>query len=179
MIRQGGQVEYDLSWISQNPLFFLLVPLVLTVLQICLSLPQLEEGEGRALRFDAFEALFLLAWFLFVPTLWALGTYFALWHSLRHGLRILWMDESGKRSLLKGTYLRLKVRWIQISGLMTVLALVGLWFLLALPLSFRGIQLDWLGKAMLGISILTLPHTVVVSLMDYFQLSQPKESEQS
>ena len=151
MIRQGGQVDYDLSWISQNPLFFLLVPLLLTVLQICLSLPQLQDGEGRALRFDAFEALFLLAWFLFVPTLWAL-------------------DESGKRSSLEGANLRLKVRWFQISGLMTVLALVGLWFLLALPLSFQGIQLDWLGKAMLGISILTLPHTVVVSLMDRFQL---------
>jgi F0F1-type ATP synthase assembly protein I len=82
------------------------------------------------------------------------------------------MDESGKRSLLEGAYLRLKVRWFQISGLMTVLALVGLWFLLALPLSFRGIQLDWLGKAMLGISILTLPHTVVVSLMDRFQLQR-------
>ena len=49
MIRQGGQVDYDLSWISQNPLFFLLVPLLLTVLQICLSLPQLQDGEGRAL----------------------------------------------------------------------------------------------------------------------------------
>ncbi len=170
MIRQGGQVDYDLSWISQNPLFFLLAPLLPTVLQICLSLPQLKDGEGKALCLDAFEALFLLAWFLFVPTLWALGTYFGLWHSLRHGLRILWMDESGKRSMLEGAYLRLKLRWIQITGLMTLLALLGLWFLLALNLSFRGIELDWLGKAMLGISILTLPHTVVVCLMDRFQL---------
>tara|TARA_B100000242_G_C43039368_1_gene484769 strand:+ start:904 stop:1986 length:1083 start_codon:yes stop_codon:yes gene_type:complete len=170
MIRQGGQVDYDLSWISQNPLFFLLAPILPTVLQICLSLPQLKDGEGKALCLDAFEALFLLAWFLFVPTLWALGTYFGLWHSLRHGLRILWMDESGKRSMLEGAYLRLKLRWIQITGLMTLLALLGLWFLLALNLSFRGIELDWLGKAMLGISILTLPHTVVVCLMDRFQL---------
>ena len=53
---------------------------------------------------------------------------------------------------------------------MTVLALLGLWLILSMPLYFRGIQLDWLGKAMLGISILTLPHTVVVCLMDRFQL---------
>ena len=26
MIRQGGQVEYDLSWVSQNELFFLSSP---------------------------------------------------------------------------------------------------------------------------------------------------------
>jgi hypothetical protein len=80
------------------------------------------------------------------------------------------MDPTGKKSLLTGAYLKLKARWLQISGLMTVLALVGLWFLLALPLKFRGIELDWLGKAMLGISILTLPHTIVVCLMDRFQL---------
>ena len=36
-------------------------------------------------------------------------------------------------------------------------------------LAFRGMQLDWLGKAMLGISILTLPHTIVVCLMDRLQ----------
>ena len=79
-------------------------------------------------------------------------------------MRIIWLDPTGKQSLVAGAYLKLKARWLQISGLMTILALVGLWFLLALPLSFRGIQLDWLGKSMLGISILTLPHTVVVCL---------------
>jgi hypothetical protein len=87
----------------------------------------------------------------------------------------LWIDPAGKQSLLIGAYLKLKARWLQISGLMTILALLGLWFLLALPLSFRGIQLDWLGKAMLGISILTLPHTIVVCLMDRLQYSK-KES---
>lgn len=169
MIRQGGGVESDLSWISQNAIFFLLVPLGLTLLQLLISLQKLEKGEQRAWRLDAFESFFLFVWFLTVPTLWALGTYFALWHSLRHGLRILWLDESGQKNLVGKTYLRLKLRWLQITGLMTVLALVGLWLLLALPLSFRGIELDWLGKAMLGISILTLPHTVVVCLMDRFQ----------
>ena len=149
MIRQGGGVESDLSWISQNAIFFLLVPLGLTLLQLLISLQKLEKGEQRAWRLDAFESFFLFVWFLTVPTLWALGTYFALWHSLRHGLRILWLDESGQKNLVGKTYLRLKLRWLQITGLMTVLALVGLWLLLALPLSFRGIELDWLGKAML------------------------------
>ena len=59
-----------------------------------------------------------------------------------------WMSPA--KNLVGKTYLRLKLRWLQITGLMTVLALVGLWLLLALPLSFRGIELDWLGKAMLG-----------------------------
>ena len=107
-----------------------------------------------------------------MPPLWAIGSYFALWHSLRHGLRILWTDEPGRQHLVQGRYLLVKARWLQLTWLMTALALVGLWFILSLPLSFRGIQLDWLGKAMLGISILTLPHTVVVCLMDRIQLAK-------
>ena len=76
--------------------------------------------------------------------------------------------------LQSSQFLKLKFRWLQLTGLMTLLALVGLWFILALPLNFRGIQLDWLGKAMLGISILTLPHTVVVCFMDKLQLNRVK-----
>ena len=48
MIRQGGGVESDLSWISQNAIFFLLVPLGLTLLQLLISLQKLEKGEQRA-----------------------------------------------------------------------------------------------------------------------------------
>ncbi len=172
MIRQGGRVDIDLFWVSANQLFFLAFPLSLTIVQLMVSFFQIEKDEKLAWKLDLYEACFLFLWFLFLPPLWALGIYFALWHSLRHGLRIIWMDPVGKLSLAEGAYLKLKARWLQISGLMTILALVGLWFLLALPLSFRGIQLDWLGKAMLGISILTLPHTVVVCLMDRLQLKK-------
>ena len=172
MIRQGGQVDNDLAWISQNHFFFLLIPLILTVLQLGFSVIQLHRNERRAWVIDFAEACILFLWFLLIPPLWALGIYFGLWHSLRHGLRIMWMDSIGKESLITNSYFKLKVRWLQISSLMTVLALVGLWFLLALPLEFRGIEIDWLGKAMLGISILTLPHTIVVCLMDRFQLKK-------
>lgn len=174
MVRQGGGAEYDLLWISQNPLFFLLLPLGLTGLQLLLSFPKLKEGEGRSFGFDLLEAGLLFLWFLLVPPLWAIGSYFALWHSLRHGLRILWIDQQGRAQLQERQFLKLNLRWLQLTGLMTVLALVGLWFILALPLNFRGIQLDWLGKAMLGISILTLPHTVVVCLMDRLQIKGVK-----
>ncbi len=177
MIRQGGSVEYDLSLISQFSYCFLLIPSVLTVLQLLLSSRKLKEGEGRAFALDCLESLFLFLWFLLVPPLWALGSYFSLWHSLRHGLRILWMDSVGQQYLLEGSYFRLKGRWLQITGLMTFIALVGMWFMLSLPLSFKGIELDWLGKAMLGISVLTLPHTVVVCLMDHFQLRSLKPED--
>jgi len=54
--------------------------------------------------------------------------------------------------------------------LMTLIALIGMWIIFALPFSVRGIELDWLAKALIGISVLTLPHTVVVCCMDKIQL---------
>jgi len=170
MVRQGGGSEQNLEWITQNQILFLMVPLLLIGFQIIGSLLKHTQEERVAFCTELLEPAFLFIWFLWVPPLWALGTYFALWHSLRHGLRILWMDQAGRKDLLGGHFLRIKGRWLQLTSLMTVLALLGLWLILSMPLYFRGIQLDWLGKAMLGISILTLPHTVVVCLMDRFQL---------
>ena len=170
MVRQAGHPENtDLSWISENPAFFLYVPAILLSVQLLLSFLFKNKGEGRPILIDLCEGVFLFAWFLVVPTIWALGLYFALWHSLRHGLRILWLDNSGRTNLQNRAYLLVKARWLQLTSLMTILALIGLWLILSLPLHFQGIELDWLGKAMLGISILTLPHTVVVCLMDKFQ----------
>ncbi|PDH31433.1 MAG: beta-carotene 15,15'-monooxygenase, partial [Puniceicoccaceae bacterium MED-G30] len=109
-------------------------------------------------------------WFLFVPPLWAIGCYFALWHSLRHTLRILSTDTSGSQLLESSQYFKLNIRWLQLSSLMTLIALIGMWIIFALPFSLRGIELDWLAKALIGISVLTLPHTVVVCGMDRIQL---------
>jgi len=170
MIRQGGGSEQSLEWITQNQILFLMVPFLLIGFQMIGSLLTHTQEERVAFCTELLESTFLFIWFLWVPPLWAIGTYFALWHSLRHGLRILWMDQAGRKDLLGGHFLRIKGRWLQLTSLMTVLALLGLWLILSMPLYFRGIQLDWLGKAMLGISMLTLPHTVVVCLMDRFQL---------
>ena len=172
IVRQGGGSEVSLGWITQNQILFLIVPLLLISLQIICSLLKHKQEERIAFCTELLESAFLFIWFLWIPPLWALGTYFALWHSLRHGLRILWMDEVGRKNLLGGHFLKIKGRWLQLTSLMTVLALFGLWLILSMPLYFRGIQLDWLGKAMLGISILTLPHTAVVCLMDRFQLKK-------
>ena len=172
MVAQGGGTLVRLDWVTENQILFLLLPTGFVVLQFLFCLLNLRPGEGRALLTDFVEASVLFAWFLLLPPLWAIGSYFALWHSLRHGLRILWTDGQGRRHISEGRFLRVKARWLQLTWLMTALALVGLWFILSMPLTFRGIQLDWLGKAMLGISILTLPHTVVVCLMDRIQLAK-------
>ena len=170
LVNSGGQASYQAEWVSNYPLFFILIPLGLTILSLIAASICISKEEIRPLCVDSIESVALFGWFLFIPALWAIGCYFALWHSLRHALRILATDTTGSQLLDSKQYLKLKIRWLQLTGLMTLIALIGMWIIFALPLSVRGIEVDWLAKALIGISVLTLPHTVVVCFMDKIQL---------
>ena len=170
LVSSGGQASYQAEWVSSYPLVFLMIPLGLTILSILAASICISKEEKRSFCIDSIESIALFGWFLFIPALWAIGCYFALWHSLRHSLRILSNDTIGSQLLDSNQYLKLNIRWLQLTGLMTLIALVGMWIIFALPLSVRGIELDWLAKALIGISVLTLPHTVVVCCMDKIQL---------
>ena len=170
LVSSGGQASYQAVWVSSYPLVFLLIPLGLTIVSLIAAAISMSKKEIRPLCIDSIESVALFGWFLFVPALWAIGCYFALWHSLRHALRILSTDSTGSQLLDSKQYLKLNIRWLQLTGLMTLIALIGMWIIFALPLSVRGIELDWLAKALIGISVLTLPHTIVVGFMDKIQL---------
>ena len=170
LVSSGGQASYQAEWVSSYPLFFLLIPLGLTALSLLAASICISKEEKRPLYIDSIESIALISWFLFIPALWAIGCYFALWHSLRHTLRILSTDTTGSQLLDSKQYLKLNIRWLQLTGLMTLIALIGMWIIFALPFSVRGIELDWLAKALIGISVLTLPHTIVVCCMDKIQL---------
>ena len=170
LVSSGGQASYQAEWVSSYPLVFLLIPLGLTILSLIAASICMSKKEIRPLCIDSIESVALFGWFLFVPALWAIGCYFALWHSLRHSLRILSTDTTGSQLLDSKQYLKLNIRWLQLTSLMTLIALIGMWIIFTLPLSVHGIELDWLAKALIGISVLTLPHTVVVCFMDKIQL---------
>ena len=170
LVSSGEQASYQAEWVSSYPLVFLLIPLGLTILSLIAASICISKKEIRPLCIDSIESVALFGWFLFVPVLWAIGCYFALWHSLRHSLRILSTDTTGSQLLDSKQYLKLNIRWLQMTSLMTLIALIGMWIIFTLPLSVRGIELDWLAKALIGISVLTLPHTVVVCFMDKIQL---------
>ena len=170
LVSSSDKVNYQAEWVSSYPLLFLLIPLGLTSAYLLVASICINKEEARPLSIDSIESLALFGWFLFIPPLWAIGCYFALWHSLRHTFRILSTDTSGIQLLESGQYCKLNTRWLKLSSLMTLIALLGMWIFFALPFSLRSIELDWLAKALIGISVLTLPHTVVVCGMDRIQL---------
>lgn len=119
----------------------------------------------RAWRRDLLEIVVLTAFFAVVPPVLAIGLYFCLWHAVRHIIRLEMLDEEARGSLRRGRLLPVAARFARDAAPITVIALVilVLFFVLLPPASGAGASL---GVYLVLISALTLPHIVIVSLMD-------------
>ncbi|WP_280536719.1 Brp/Blh family beta-carotene 15,15'-dioxygenase [Halopenitus sp. POP-27] len=115
---------------------------------------------------DACETVLLCAFFLVVPPVLAVGTYFCLWHSLRHVARLIAVDERSTADLADRRIGQPLWRFgrdalpLTAGGLLVV---VGLF--LAVPRS-PGTPIESIGVYLAAIAVLTLPHTVLVALAD-------------
>ena len=169
IINIGGSEQYDVNWLINYRSWFLVIPITLVLISSLLTFGHSSEKNEPRFKETA-EDVFLVLWFLFIPTLWALGAYFIFWHSLRHSLRLIWIDRVGRRRLNSLSILSLHKRWLKLTGLMTIAAF-ALMIALFTPQVLNGkLDFSWLSKVMIYISILTLPHTFVVYLMDRKQI---------
>ena len=105
-------------------------------------------------------------WFLYVPVLWAIGIYFIFWHSLRHALRILSSDTQGVRYLNNFSLKKLSIRWIEITGLINFIALIGMYIIFNTQIFNIHDDYNVFSNIMIGISIVTLPHVILVEITD-------------
>jgi Brp/Blh family beta-carotene 15,15'-monooxygenase len=122
--------------------------------------------DRRGLVLDAGEIVLLVAFFATVPPIFAIGLYFCVWHSLRHIVRLLAIDPAATSALDARRYLSALASFGRDAAPLTAasLLILALWYLIvpgtvAEPLSLAGAYLAL-------IAVLTLPHVVVVSVMD-------------
>jgi Brp/Blh family beta-carotene 15,15'-monooxygenase len=120
-------------------------------------------------RVDAVETGLLWAYFLVVPPVLAIGLYFALWHSLRHLVRLLAADETAVAALESGADLQAVRRLVRDATPLTVASLAifgGLALVVPEPPgSIAGLG----GLYLVLLAVLTLPHVLVVSWLDRYQ----------
>jgi Brp/Blh family beta-carotene 15,15'-monooxygenase len=128
-----------------------------------------ERRLDRGFRTDAAEVALLGAYFLLVPPVLAVGLYFCLWHSVRHVVRLLAVDEAGARALRERRVGRSLAQFGRDAAPLTVVALSFL--ALAYPLVPRapGGLGEGVALYLVLIAALTLPHVVVVTWMDHRQ----------
>ena len=133
----------------------------------------LAQGGDRAIRraacFDILETVLLVAMFVVTPPVLAIGVYFNAWHSLRHLYRLILTTHSTRELIATG-------RWLKAWGLLfkktlplTIAAVLLISLLPYLLFRFQ-VSVANLGLlALVGLSMLTLPHVLVVTWMDRTQ----------
>ncbi len=128
----------------------------------------------RGWRTDAAETGLLWVYFLLVPPVLAVGVYFCLWHSLRHIARVVLLDPASVEALSRDQWLRPAGRFALEAAVPTALALglVGLLWV-AVPGSIETLA-GATGLYLVGIAVLTLPHTAVVLWLDREQGIWPR-----
>ncbi|MFB6308967.1 MAG: Brp/Blh family beta-carotene 15,15'-dioxygenase [Haloarculaceae archaeon] len=133
-----------------------------------LALGYLRAGGRRDLSWalDAGETLLLVAYFTLVPPVLAVGVYFCFWHSLRHVGRLVAVDDTAAARLDSGDVAGALGRFARVATPLTVAALVLLaGFFLLVPRS-PGDFTELVAVYLVFIAVVTLPHVVVVSVMD-------------
>lgn len=118
---------------------------------------------------DAAETGLLVGFFGLVPPLLAIGLYFTLWHSLRHVVRTVLLDEPSVDALARGDSLTAIRRYARDAapntvGALAVLALVWV----TVPQTPAGVE-GAVAVYLVLLAVLTLPHVVVVSALDRAQ----------
>jgi len=123
-------------------------------------------GSRRAWAVDTGETALLWLFFAVVPPVLAIGVYFAVWHSLRHVVRLVALDDIAVAALDRGAVWQAVGRFVRdaLPGTIGALALFG-GLALAVPAT-PGDVADIAGVYLVLLAVLTLPHVVVVTVLD-------------
>jgi len=135
----------------------------LSVLALAVGL--VRADDRAAWRTDAGETALLWWFFAVVPPVFAIGLYFTVWHSLRHVGRLIATDPGGT-ALVRERPLAAFARFAREAAPLTLLSLLGLVGLYAAVPAPPGDVGEFVGLYLVFIAVLTLPHVVVVTVMD-------------
>ena len=136
------------------------------VASLTLGFVRTETGGRTRWIVDAVETLALVGYFSIVPPVLAIGLYFCFWHSLRHVLRTMLLDSTASAALARHEFGAAGRRFARDA---TPLTLGGLGVLVGVGIvvpSTPASTADLLGIYLVAIAVLTLPHVVIVTLLD-------------
>jgi Brp/Blh family beta-carotene 15,15'-monooxygenase len=131
-----------------------------------LAVGYIRAETARSWRLDTAETVGLGVYFALVPPVLAIGIYFCVWHSLRHIVRLMLLDGDTKVALETGEFRTAFTRFARDATPLTIGALVILGGLsIGVPNPPQTVP-EWTGLYLAFIAIVTLPHVIVVTVMD-------------
>lgn len=126
--------------------------------------------DRRPVRLDCSELVLLAVTFAVVPPVFAVGTYFAAWHSTRHVARLMASSPAQAARLAAHRPWSALAAWHREAAPLTVVCLAGLGLLAAVVWQVPSTAPSVAGAALALIAALTYPHALVVAWMDRVQL---------
>ncbi len=137
-----------------------------TLVGVTIIAGYLQTTETAPWLVDASELLLLTGFFFVVPPILAIGVYFCFWHSVRHIIRTTLLHDGSVRSFSTGQTKRVVTQFIRDAAPLTAVALSFMLLLyLLVPQTPTGIA-DLVALYLVLIAVLTLPHVVIVTLLD-------------
>ncbi len=125
-----------------------------------------DPAALRDWRTDMLDTILLTVFFATVPAILAIGLYFCAWHAIRHIIRLAAIDPANRADVEAGRLLHPILRFGRDALPITAIALVLLAALAASSPSPADAPEHLLGVYLVLLSALTVPHVVIVTLMD-------------
>ncbi|GAA3502768.1 hypothetical protein GCM10019016_098770 [Streptomyces prasinosporus] len=178
LVRHPDAVRAFLHTLAPGATWLLAAPVrpVATVLTATVALAACALLLRHRRRRDAAELLLLAALFWLVTPWVAFAVYFAAWHSLRHIARLVLADPANRPALLAGHFGRPLRRFCRQGALPTAVVLAAVAVTAHLGEPHRQ-ALAGAGVAVLA--ALTLPHLLVVTLLDRHDAHEPSCADRS
>ena len=162
-------INYSLIFSEASRKYVFLLIGSLTVLNAVISFLRAYDYDSLSQwRYNQFEIIFLWIFFFSLPPVFAIGLYFCLWHSLRHITRLSLIDSEGMlKDLENGDYRQYIENLVRDTAPLTLISLVIIGIISIFMPGSIGNSESLIAVYLVGISVLTLPHFIIVSWMDH------------
>lgn len=160
-----GAVD-TLAWAFRADTRLVLGVAYATVVLAYLALAFVRTADRSVWAVDAGETALLVAYFAVVPPVLAVGVYFCVWHAYRHIARLALLERDSRTALRERRLWPALARFAREATPLTLVSLVllgGVYLLVPNPPTTLP---GWVALYLVLVAVLTLPHVVVVSVMD-------------
>lgn len=123
-------------------------------------------GVARSWLLDVFETLLLVAFFVFVPVVIAIGLYFPLWYSMRQSARSIAVEQA-RPSRTEGVSVVMAWGVLVVGALVTALVATSLWVVAPNPLGGGSLLPGAVAFYTIFVCVIALPHVVVGEWLDF------------
>jgi len=176
----AGQRIWMPVWISEHRALLLFLLGLTVAVQVGDALRRYLNGRRSGqIRHSVLreipETLLLIGWLIAAPPILSIGAYLLCWHAPRHICRLILLDPGMKKHVVGGHPFGAIVEFHRRSLALVIAALVIFLVIAILCVRYRYSAEHLVLPAFLFVNAITVPHVLMVTILDRFQGVWKKE----